>query len=124
MVELQHSRPATALDAWWVGAARAGVVTVQRRLQLGPPEGDPMHGWTMQGRVRRLTTLHWVPVEVELWSTYEGFMMMTMTPHVRVLASKRYFRLGHSVLDRLWADLSEVSAHADRAAFGPPTSAV
>ncbi len=47
---------------------------------------------------------------------YDDFVKMTMTPQVRVLASKRYYRLGHAVLDRLWADLVETSSHVKRAA--------
>jgi hypothetical protein len=78
-------------------------------LQLKPPEGDAGVGWRMQGRVRRLTTLHWIPVVVELWPMYDEFTMMTMTPQRRVLASKRYFRLGHAVLDRLWRELASRS---------------
>jgi hypothetical protein len=88
-------------------------VTVHHRLQLGRPEGTETAGWTMKGRVRRLTTLHWVPVVVELWPTYEEFTRITMTPQVHVFASRRYFRLGHLVLDRLWADLDDISVRGE-----------
>jgi hypothetical protein len=37
---------------------------------------------------------------------------MTMTPQVHVFASKRYFRLGHQMLDLLWARLAELSVPA------------
>jgi hypothetical protein len=67
-------------------------------------------GWTMNGRLRRLTLLHWVPVVVELWPVYGDFTRMTMTPQVHIFASKRYFRLGHKVVDLLWARLAESSA--------------
>jgi hypothetical protein len=56
-----------------------------------------------------LTTLHWVPVVVELWPAYEAFTRITMTPQVHVFASRRYFRLGHLVLDRLWADVDGIA---------------
>jgi hypothetical protein len=105
MVTLRRGPLGAALDAWWTAAANAGVVTVHHRLQLGRPEGTATAGWTMKGRVRRLTTLHWVPVVVELWPAYEAFTRITMTPQVHVFASRRYFRLGHLVLDRLWAEL-------------------
>ena len=110
LVPLRRGGLAAALDARWVGADKAGRVTVEHRLRLGRPEGDVATGWTMKGRVRRLTTLHWTPVVVELWPVYEDFARMTMTPQSHVLVSKRYFRLGHRVLDRLWADLAELSA--------------
>ncbi|HUJ66296.1 MAG TPA: hypothetical protein VLX59_12205 [Acidimicrobiales bacterium] len=93
-------------------------MTLQRRLQLGRPEGDAVAGWTMRGRLRRLTILHWVPVVVELWPVYGDFTRMTMTPQVHVFASKRYFRLGHKVIDLLWARLAELSAPAGRAPLG------
>jgi hypothetical protein len=109
LVPLRRGGLVAALDARWVEADKAGVVTVEHRLQLARPEGDVVAGWTMKGRVRRLTTLHWTPVVVELWPVYEEFARMTMTPQSHVLVSKRYFRLGHRVLDRLWADLAELS---------------
>jgi hypothetical protein len=103
---------AAALEAWWVGDA-AGVVTLKRRLQLGRPEGDDIAGWTMNGRLRRLTILHWVPVVVELWPVYDDFTRVTMTPQAHVFASKRYFRLGHKVLDLLWARLAELETMSE-----------
>ncbi len=112
-VPLSRGRLAAALDAWWVGADRTAAVTLQHRLQLGRPEGDIVAGWTIKGRLRRLTILHWVPVVVELWPVYGDFTRMTMAPQVHVFASKRYFRLGHKVLDLLWARLAELSAPAD-----------
>jgi hypothetical protein len=111
MVPLTRSDVACALDIWWAGDTATSQLRVQHRLELGPPRGDPTLGWTFKGRVRRLTTLHWVPVVIELWPVYDDFVKMTMTPQVRVLASKRYYRLGHAVLDRLWADLVETSSH-------------
>jgi hypothetical protein len=109
LVPLRRKVLPDVLDAWWAANTRAGAVTVHRRLQLQLPEGDVAAGWRMRGRVRRLTTLHWVPVVVELWPIYDEFTMMTMTPQGHVFASKRYFRLGHSVLDRLWAELAEMT---------------
>jgi hypothetical protein len=106
MVELHRDLLPAALDAWWAAGQKAGSVRVYRRLQLKPPEGDPGAGWRMCGRVRRLTTLHWIPVVVELWPMYDEFTMMTMTPQRPVIATRRYFRLGHAVLDRLWAELA------------------
>jgi hypothetical protein len=107
-----------ALDAWWAGD-KAAVVTLQRRLQLRRPEGDVVAGWTMKGRLRRLTILHWVPVVVELWPVYGDFTRMTMTPEAHVFLSKRYFRLGHKVVDLLWARLAELSAPSARLAPPP-----
>jgi hypothetical protein len=119
-VPLSGVRLAAALDAWWAGD-RATVVTLQRRLQLRRPEGDVVAGWTINGRLRRLTILHWVPVVVELWPVYGDFTRMTMTPQVHVFLSKRYFRLGHKVVDLLWARLAELSAPSARfAAPGGP----
>jgi hypothetical protein len=105
MVPLQRTLLSGAIDAWWEAGAKRGSLTVHHRLQLKLPEGNSAGGWRMRGRVRRLTTLHWIPVVVELWPKYDEFMMMTMAPQGHVFATKRYFRLGHSVLDRLWADL-------------------
>jgi hypothetical protein len=106
MVALRRDRLPAALDSWWEAGEKAGSVRVHRRLQLKLPQGDAGVGWRMEGRVRRLTTLHWIPVVVELWPMYDEFTMMTMTPQRPVLASKRYFRLGHAVLDRLWMELA------------------
>jgi hypothetical protein len=111
-VPLSGGRLAAALDTWWVGD-RCTVVSLQRRLQLRRPEGDFVAGWTMIGRMRRLTILHWVPVVVELWPVYADFTRMTMTPQAHVFASKRYFRIGHRVLDLLSARLAELSAPTD-----------
>jgi hypothetical protein len=110
MVPLPRDGLAAALDAWWAAEAKTGAVTVQRRLRLGPPEGDASAGWTMGGRLRRLTTLHWVPVTLELWPTLADFTIVTMTPRVRIHTSNRYFRVGHATLDRLCDDLGEISA--------------
>jgi hypothetical protein len=124
---LSRGHLAAALDAWWVGD-RSAVVTLQRRLQLRRPEGDFVAGWTMNGRMRRLTILHWVPVVVELWPVYADFTRMTMTPQVHVFASKRYFRIGHRVLDLLSARLAELSAPThpspSRASPGIPDGSV
>jgi hypothetical protein len=79
-------------------------------MKLGPPSGSASVGWTMRGRVRRLTPWHWVPVVVEVWPVYEDFARMTMTPQGHVFASKRYFRLGNSALDRLCTTLSEITS--------------
>jgi len=106
MVALRRDLLQAALDAWWEAGEKAGSVRVHRRLQLKRPEGDVGAGWRMEGRVRRLTTLHWIPVVVELWPMYDQYTMMTMTPQRPVLVSKRYFRLGHAVLDRLWLELA------------------
>jgi hypothetical protein len=100
------------LADWWAAGASDGAVTVARRLRLGPPRGGPGIGWTMNGRVRRLTRWHWVPVVVELWPVHGNWTMMTMTPQARVIASRRYFRTGHFVLDRLTAELAESTASA------------
>jgi hypothetical protein len=108
MVPLRRSLLAVALADWWGARARAGYVTVQRRLRLEAPEGDVAAGWLIRGRVRRLTGRHWVPVVVELWPKYDDLTMMTMTPQSHVFATKRYFRIGHAVLERFWADLAEI----------------
>jgi hypothetical protein len=110
LVGLASGRLAAILDAWWAAGADGGVVTVERRLRLGPPQTVSGLSWTLTGRIRRLSRWHWVPVVVELWPVYEYWTMMTMTPRVRVFASERYFRSGHRVLDRLTVDLAAASA--------------
>jgi hypothetical protein len=115
MVALRRDLLPAALDAWWEAGEDAGSVRVHRRLQLEPPEGDVSAGWRMQGRVRRLTSLHWIPVVVELWPMYDEFTMMTMTPQRPVLVSRRYFRLGHAVLDRLLLELASSAARSGSA---------
>jgi hypothetical protein len=116
MVPLHPVRLSGALDAWWSARAKSGTVTVHHQLQLGRPQADGAHGWTMKGRVRRLTSLHWVPVRLELWPLHEHFTRMTLTPQSHVFTSKRYFRVGHSVLDRLSDELIELSSQVDRRA--------
>ena len=66
----------------------------------------------MSGRVRRFKSLPWVPVVVELWGKYEGFMRITVTPQSRVVVSRRYFRLGNSIVDRLCKDLAKTPVDA------------
>ena len=122
-VPLGRRRLGAGFEAWWAGAAKAGAVTVQRRLKLGRPTGNADSGWTMPGRIRRLTRLHWVSVVVEVWPLYDEFARMTMTPQGHVYASKRYFRLGNSALDRLGAALARIPpdpapTHSDRPRCG------
>jgi hypothetical protein len=109
MVALRPDGLPAALDTWWATGQKAGSVRVRRRLELKPPEGDAGAGWRMQGRIRCLT-LHWIPVVVELWPRYEEFTMMTMTPQRPVLATRRYFRVGHAVLERLWSELASATS--------------
>jgi hypothetical protein len=116
MVPLGRRRVADVLDAWWPGEARTGVVTLQRRLKLWPPVGDMSSGWEMHGRLRRLTPLHWVPVLVYLWGKHDGFMRITVTPQSRVLTSRRYFRLGNSIVEDLFGELANTPVDADGAA--------
>jgi hypothetical protein len=120
MVPLCRRVLPAALDAWWSAGARAGLVTVHNELRLGPPEGEVRTGWRLHGRIRRFTTLHWVPVVVELWPIHDEFTMMTMTPQSHVLTSKRYFRLGHAALDHLWAELREACGPATVPNQSPP----
>jgi hypothetical protein len=108
---LERRRVAAVLDEWWPGEAKTGVVTLRHRLKLWPPEGDMLRGWEMRGRLRRLTPLHWVPVVVYLWGKYDGFMRITVTPQSRVLTSRRYFRLGNSIVEHLFEELGKTSAH-------------
>jgi hypothetical protein len=106
MVVLPREGLPAALDAWWAAGQKAGTVRVRRHLELKLPEGDAGAGWRIQGRIRCVATLHWIPVVVELWPRYDHFTMMTMTPQRPVLATRRYFRVGHAVLERLWVELA------------------
>ena len=115
MVPLGRRRVAAVLDAWWPGEAKTGVVTLQHRLKLWPPEGDMLRGWEMRGRLRRLTALHWVPVVVYLWGKYDGFMRITVTPQSRILTSRRYFRLGNSIVEQLFEELANTPVRAEGA---------
>jgi len=99
------------LAEWWATHASAGVVTVDGKLRLDPPQGDGRGGFTICGRVRRFTRWHWVPVVIELWPR-GARTIMTMTPRDRVVASWRYFRTGHLVLERLTAQLATSSTGA------------
>ncbi len=116
MVPLERRRVAAVLDAWWPGEAKTGVVTLQHRLKLWPPEGDILRGWEMRGRLRRLTVLHWVPVLVYLWGKYDGFMRISVTPQSRVLTSRRYFRVGNSIVEHLFEELANAPVHTEGAA--------
>jgi hypothetical protein len=115
MVPLRRAGLADALDSWWTDGPKTkrGLLAVQRRVQLGRPVGRVSTGWSIKGRVWRLVPPHWVPLVVELWPVHEGYTKMTMTPQARVMVSRRYFRLGHSVLDRLSADLADLADLAD-----------
>jgi hypothetical protein len=111
MVRLDGGALGAAVETWWTQTARHGTrTTCGGRFQVKDLRGDVTGGWRMTGRVKRLTRLHWVPVVVELWPRYTEFAMLTMTPRTRVLASKRYFRLGHRALEDLWTELSWASS--------------
>ncbi len=111
MVPLEGTALGAVVETWWAQANRRGTrTTCGGRFQLRDLHGDAVGGWRMTGRVKRLTSLHWVPVVVEIWPRYAQFAMLTMTPRTPVLTSKRYFRLGHRVLDDLWSELSRASS--------------
>jgi hypothetical protein len=116
MVPLERRRVAAVLEAWWPGEPAAGVIILQHRLKLWPPEGDILRGWEMRGRLRRLTALHWVPVLVYLWGKYDGFMRISVTPQSRVLTSRRYFRLGNSIVEQLFQELAHTPVRTEGAA--------
>ena len=109
VVDLHRGTLPATLDVWWSTRARAGAVTVQHRLELRQPEPQGTGGWKIRGRVRRLTTLHWVPVQIDLWPVHADLTRLTMSPEGHVLASSRYFRLGHYALDRLSEELAGIS---------------
>jgi hypothetical protein len=113
MVPVGRARVAAAVYEWWADRAKAGVVTVQRRLELERPDGDAALGWAVRGRVRHWSRRRWVPVLIELLPVRDNFTRMTMTPLVHVFVSKRYFRIGHTVLDRLTADLAGTSLRTE-----------
>lgn len=111
MVPLDDGALGAMVNTWWSQAAQRGTrTTCGGRFQCRDLRGDAAGGWRMTGRVKRLTSLHWVPVVVEIWPRSERFAMLTMTPRTPVLTSERYFRLGHRVLDDLWSELSRASS--------------
>jgi hypothetical protein len=109
MVPLGRAGLGAAIDAWWTARAKAGSVTVRGRLKLGPPSGDASSRLAMAGRLWQSTPLHSVPVVLELWPVYEGYARMTLTPQGHVIASRRYFRVGHSVLDHFATELARAT---------------
>ena len=110
MVALPGGELGATLQSWWTARATAGRVTVQGRLKLGAPVGDGSARWMMKGRVSRSRQLHWIPVVLELWPVHHEYTKITLTPQVHVFVSRRYFRVGHSVLDRLSVELAEAAA--------------
>jgi hypothetical protein len=116
LVRFPASSLAMRLADWWKAGAHHDVITVAQRLRLGPPGGTSAGGWTMDGRLRRLTRWHWVPVVLELWP-HHGYWMMTMEPQSRIVATERYFRIGHLVLDRLTIELG---GSVGASQMGPP----
>jgi hypothetical protein len=107
MVRLDGGALGAMVETWRTHATKRGTRTICRgRFQVKDLSGDSIGGWRMTGRVKRLTSLHWVPVVVEIWPRYAEFAVLTMTPTTRVLTTKRYFRLGHRVLDDLWSEVS------------------
>ena len=107
--------PATVCQ-WWTANARAGTVTVHRRLRLGPPSGRSGGVWSMRGRLSRALRWRGVPVIVELSPLYGPWTRMNLTPQSRVFTSRRYFRIGHAVLDQLSAALIETSLRSSASA--------
>jgi len=119
LVTLPASRLAATLDEWWTAARDGDVAVVDRRLELREPHGGVHAAWTMGGRVRCRPSPHWLPVVVELSPHDEWRTMLTMTPQARVFCSPRYFRTGHSVLDRLTAALVATRAGQPRQRIRP-----
>ena len=110
MVDLPGVRLGAMLDEWWEVAAVDGLSTIDGRLRLGPPQRDRLGGFTITGRIRRLTRLHWTPVVVELWPRHGRWTMITMTPQSGVFTTGRYFRAGHSAIERLTRVLAATRA--------------
>lgn len=113
----------TAVCQWWKASAigdKGETVTVEGKLRLGRPSGRPGDVWSMRGRLRRPLRWHGVPVVVELSPLYGKWTRMNLNPQVRVLTSRRYFRVGHRVLDRLSAALIETWSAAGVTADNSP----
>lgn len=111
MMPLGRDDLAVMLGVWWDTGAKAGVVTVRRRLHLGQPEGEVAAGWVLTGHITRFADLGRIPIVVELWPVHERFTRMTMTPQRRVVVSWGYFRLGHNLIDSFWAQLLGSDMH-------------
>ncbi|MFI5041022.1 MAG: hypothetical protein ACHQNA_04110 [Acidimicrobiales bacterium] len=109
MVKLRGAGLGAMLDEWWTGATD-GRVLVHPCLELREPLGGPRGGWSIRGRVKRLASVRWVPVVVDMWPVHDRWTIITMTPQRRVVCSRRYFRAGHSGLDRFTAALAATPA--------------
>lgn len=118
MVPLDDGALGAKVNRWWSQATGSGLrTTCGGRFECRDVRGDAVGGWRLTGRVKRLTSLHWVPVVVDIWPRSERFAVLTMTPRTPVLTSKRYFRLGQRVLDDLWSELSRAGSGS-----GPTTA--
>jgi hypothetical protein len=110
MVELPGLRLGAMLDEWWSTSAVDGWSAVDNRLRLRVPHRDHLGGFTVQGRIRRVAHARWTPVVIELWPRHGQWTMVTMTPQAGVLATRRYFRAGHTAIDRLTRTLAATGA--------------
>ena len=109
VISVPGDRLPAVLRTWWrQGAADDGSLLVHRRLRLDPPHVDTGI-WCMRGRLRRLPC-RWVPVELDVWPHSSYRTRLVLRPRRRVHVSRRWFRVGHAVLDRLTEDLVRLSA--------------
>ena len=103
LVPLPASRLPSLLETWWLGNGGGTIVTVDHRLELGPPRLE-RGVWTMSGGLHRRGR-HPVPLTLDLWPHNDEWSSLVLRPQARVATTSRYFRIGHRVLDCFLAEL-------------------
>jgi len=96
-----HPALLARLPDWWCTRARDARVRATRRLDLEAPRRDPSGTWRMDGRLRSPWLGRPIGVELQLWPRLGEWTKVSMQPRRRVHVGRRYFRIGHRVLDSL-----------------------
>ncbi|HEX2850387.1 MAG TPA: hypothetical protein VHN98_07530 [Acidimicrobiales bacterium] len=78
-------------------------------VRFDPPAAAPGAA-SLHGTMRRFSRWHRVPVAVDLWAHTGYATCALLRPEGRVVRTRRYFRLGHRVLDQLGEELSAAAA--------------
>lgn len=100
MVPVPGDRLALVVADWWCEHAIDGRAVLDGGLLVSWPDVDG-DLWSFPGQLRWVGGRRSLPVAIDLWPHSIAFTRMTMTPRDAAITSRRYFHVGHAVLDSL-----------------------
>lgn len=100
VVAVPGDRLSLVVADWWCEHAIDGRAAIDGGLVVSWPD---VHGdlWSFPGHLRWVAGRRSLPVAVDLWPHNVAFTRLTMTPQDAAITSRRYFHIGHAVLDSL-----------------------